>query len=156
MNKKILAAVAMMVSCVLASGCLEVTTNSSYTNDEAENTTPTTSIGPDHDGIVQLASADIWVVPPLLNGGNIDNAVIWTLSHPNTPANVIIRRSCTANPEPHLWLSDPPDWNGSSALATFHACGVPGEFYSTIELAYDGFEWVGLSATGAATLLPPQ
>jgi hypothetical protein len=130
-------------------GCVDIDINP-----RADSAAIITLVGPDHDGDVQLADADIWIVPPLNDGGS--DPVVWTLTHPDAPARAIIRRTCGESIEPFLWLSDPPNWSGGSALATFHACGTPGEFYSTVELAYAGSEWVGLSAIGAATLLPPK
>jgi hypothetical protein len=116
-----------------------------------------TATGPAHDADVQLADADVWIVPSLVGATNeTPGHVSWTLLHPTTSAHALIRRTCTQEPEPFLWLNDPPNWTASGALATFHACGMPGEFYSTVELAYDGAQWIGVSATGAATLLPPQ
>lgn len=116
-----------------------------------------TMTGPDHHADVQLADADIWIVPPLDSSGvDTPEQVTWALVHPNAPTRALIRRTCTHIHESFLWLSDPPNWTESSTIATLHACGTPGEFYSTVELAYDGVQWIGVSATGAATLLPPQ
>ena len=114
----------------------------------------TTMTGPNQNASVDLSLADVWIVPPLPDNGNIPLA--WTLKHPVEPTTAIIRRMCTAQPETFLWLSDPPNWKGSSAFATFYGCGVPGEFYATVEVLYDGAQWIGVSATGAATILPPE
>jgi hypothetical protein len=131
-------------------GCVDIDINP-----RADSAAIITLVGPDHDADVQLADADIWIVPSFfVEGSEPPEKIVWRLLHPNVPATVVVRRTCAADAEPYLWLSDPPDW--TSALATFHPCGTPGEFYSTVELAYDGSEWVGLSATGAATILPPQ
>jgi hypothetical protein len=115
--------------------------------------TVTTMTGPNQNASVDLSAADVWIVP-LLPAGDVP--VVWTLTHPVESVTAIIRRTCTAQPETFLWLSDPPNWKGSSALATLHSCGVPGEFYATVEVLYDGTQWIGVSAAGAATILPPE
>ncbi len=134
-------------------GCVDVDVIEVAAADEPSHVI-TTMTGPNQSAAVDLSTADVWIVPPLPDNGNIPLA--WTLTHPAEPTTAIIRRTCTARPETFLWLSDPPNWKGSSALATLHACGVPGEFYATVEVLYDGAQWVGVSAAGAATILPPE
>ncbi len=133
-------------------GCVDVDVIDVTAADE-QPATITTMTGPNQNALVDLSLADVWIVPPLPDNGNVPLA--WTLTHPVEPTTAIIRRTCTAQPETFLWLSDPPNWKGSSAFATFHGCGVPGEFYATVEVLYDGTQWIGVSATGAASILPP-
>jgi hypothetical protein len=133
-------------------GCVDVDVIDVTAADE-QPATITTMTGPNQNASVDLSLADVWIVPPLPDNGNIPLA--WTLTHPVESVTAIIRRTCTAQPETFLWLSDPPNWKGSSALATLHSCGVPGEFYATVEVLYDGTQWIGVSATGAASILPP-
>lgn len=135
----------------LVVGCVDVEAVDVVTADEPPPIA--TMTGPNQNASVDLSAADVWMVPPLPAG---DIPVVWTLKHPAEPVAATIRRTCTAQPETFLWLSDPPNWKGSSALATLHACGVPGEFYATVEVLYDGAQWIGVSATGAATILPPE
>lgn len=135
----------------IASGCGDIDV-SSGTIESSEASAFV--FGPDHDDVVHLADNKLWEVPPL--PANQTGRIVWTLAHPNGFAEVFVRRTCTSSPEPFLWLSDPPDFGGGQALATFHECGKPGEFYATIQLVFDGQEWVGISATGAATLNPPN
>ena len=135
-------------------GCVDVNViDVSTTNEAPSKPTIITMTGPNHNEMVDLSAADVWVVPMLPENSGVP--VVWTLTHPPEPTTVVIRRTCTAQPETFLWLSDPPNWKGSSALATLHACGVPGEFYATVEVLYDGTQWIGVSATGAASILPP-
>lgn len=129
-------------------GCIDVDVDVNIKQDDPS----ITATGPAHSGDISLADADIWLVPPLSG----DDAIVWTLLHPDAPATAVVQRTCSATAEPFLWLSDPPDWSGSGALATFNGCGEPGKFYSTVELTFDGTQWVGVSASGAATILPPK
>lgn len=139
---------------IFAMGCFSVEV------DEPDQFTRfATIVGPDHDADVQLADAVIWTVPHLQqHDTDVPEAVTWTLLHPNRfIVSATIRRTCFGGiEEPFLWLSDPPNWSDGSALATFKECKGMTDSYSTVELAFDGYQWVGISATGNATLLPPQ
>lgn len=125
--------------------------NNVYGGDEG---IPIEAVGPDHDAYVPLADADIWNVPPL----NIDitpDTVVWTLTHPKTADHAYIRRFCSPLvPEPYLWLREPEAFGGE-LIAILRACEDADDFYSTVELAYNGAHWIGLAATGTATLVPP-
>jgi len=147
--------VASLATLFATTGCVSVNVQNEITSEPAPDSTTTTLVGPDHDADVQLGDADFWVVPQLHGSAN-SPPVVWTLLHPDEPTTVTVRRVCGNQSEPFLWLSDPPNWSNNSALATFNGCGVPGEFFATVELAFDGTAWVGVSASGAATILPPE
>jgi len=147
------ATMSALVFAIMPTGCLTVNVDAS-TKTTTDDHAVRELVGPDHSANVKLGDADHWIVPPLI--GEADAApVVWTLGHPDEHAVVVVRRECGPQEEPFLWLSDPPNWNGSSALATLGSCGQFGEVYGTVILEFDGTAWIGISATGNASLLPP-
>jgi hypothetical protein len=111
------------------------------------------AIGPDHSAIVPLATADVWTVPPL-DISEFPEMVVWTMEASSEPATVTVRRFCQPTiQEPFLWLHQPTEDGG--VVAMLHGCGKPNEFFGTVTLSFDGAKWIGVDASGAATLVPP-
>jgi hypothetical protein len=136
------------LSAAMATACVDVASGVSNTDGVVS------AIGPDHDADVPLATADVWTVPPL-DINKFPEMVVWTMEASSEPATVTVRRFCQPMiQEPFLWLHQPTEDGG--VVAMLHGCGKPNEFFGTVTLSFDGAMWVGLSASGAATLVPPK
>ncbi len=135
---------------IVATGYGDVLVDNDSSSDFPENA----AVGPNHDADVNLASSDNWIVPQLpITSGDPSFAVTWTLLHPIDAKKITIYRHCRGT-EAFLWLVDNGDPN--SVIAVVNGCNnAPNETYGEISLVYDGTNWVGMSATGAAILLPP-
>lgn len=153
---------------MVVAGCGDVTTDSSNNSNSNNNNSNNINnvitnngdgtivevIGPDHDADVQLADADLWSVP-MLDIGASPEMVVWTLLHPPVSAHVYVRRFCAPQtPEPFLWLRESAD-NGGLVIAILPSCDQSNDVFATVELAFTETHWVGIAATGGATLVPP-
>lgn len=116
--------------------------------------------GPAHDAIVQLADADVWLVPPLPKDDDpmAPNSITWTLAHPSTKARATITRTCWATNEAELKINDPPDEPVSKRLASGPGCTDFASDYTTawVELAFDGTKWIGVASGHEGGFSPPE
>ena len=102
--------------------------------------------------MVDLSAADVWVVPMLPENSGVP--VVWTLTHPPEPTTVVIRRTCSIEPETFLWLERPTKLGRELCIRDVYAVESPVNSTQRSVL-YDGTQWIGVSATGAASILPP-
>lgn len=138
--------------CVLTASCLSPTTTDPI-DDIPNNVVVKT--GPAESALVDLASADVWLVPEFVEHPSADPPIVWTLKRPTAPAFVTITRWCRLHEEPGLRLSDPPDvWK--YGVGGFSGCGFNEYGGSSVDLVYDGTHWFGVSATNKGQYWSPD